>query len=274
MSDSVRDRVRERSESIRMLEENFWSMWSNFGKGPGCHFYDRGDAMWFDTPMSTLPYNTVMRFSGSRNVPERVESIISHYSKRKVPFTWIVHPTSPRGLTAELERRGLKEIEIVDGMIMDLEELPDPGPETPGFDMREVLGEEDARQVMEMIASRWKAEDDAVMHLYAIGDHFGVGTPDAAVRLWAAYQDGTMVSKTVLHCAAGAAGVYGVATRPEYRRKGLAAQLVLRSLAEAKRQGHTCAILHSSDLAVKLYRRMGFRSVSPFIVYATDDLEV
>ena len=36
-------------------------------------------------------------------------------------------------------------------------------------------------------------EQDAIMHLYAINEHFRVGTGEALVRLWAAYDDGVMV---------------------------------------------------------------------------------
>lgn len=269
-----RDPRSNHAAAIKALEENFWSMWSNFGKGPGCSLHERWDALWFDTPISTLPYNTVLRFSGNHNMEYRISSIVSHYAHRNVPFTWVVHPTAPKGLTAELERHDMKEIDIVDGMIMDLTEFPDVPPVPEGFEVREVLTGEDVQKALDMVAWRWKVEEDAVMHLYAIGEQFRVGLDDAVVRLWAAYKDGEMVSKTVLHCAAGVAGVYGVATRPEVRGNGLAGHLVLKSLQEAREEGYTTSVLHSSEIAVNLYRRMGFRSVCPFLVYATGDLDI
>jgi GNAT superfamily N-acetyltransferase len=271
---SLTNPASENAEAIRALEENFWSMWSNFGRGRDCALHDEDDALWFDTPISSLPYNTVLRFTGDHDIPARVDRIVRHYAQRDVPFAWVVHPTAPEGLVPELLRHGMSEIDVVDGMVADLADLP-PVPEAPGgFDFREVVDEEDARQTYDLIAWRWKIEPDAVMHLYAMGDHFGVGTADALVRIWAAYKEGSMVSKTVLHCAAGAAGVYGVATRPEVRGNGIAGYLVLRILHEARRDGHTTGILHSSPMATNLYRRMGFQSVAPFRVFATGSLEI
>ncbi len=46
-------------------------------------------------------------------------------------------------------------------------------------------------------------EQDAVMHLYAINEHFRVGTAEALVSLRAAYDDGVMVSKTDFHLTHG-----------------------------------------------------------------------
>lgn len=262
------------AEAIRALEENFWSMWSNFGRGPGCALHDDGGALWFDTPISSLPYNTVLRFSGDHDIPGRVDHIVRHYADRTVPFTWVVHPTAPTGLVPELERRGMREIDVVEGMVADLANLPDIPPKPDGFDVREVVGEADARQALDLIAWRWKIEQDAIVHLYAINEHFRVGSAEALVRLWAAYENGLMVSKTVLHVTPGIAGVYGVATRPEARGNGLAGHLVAWSLHEARAAGYQTGVLHSSPMAVNLYRRMGFESVAPFTVYASADWEL
>jgi len=261
-------------DAIQALQENFWSMWSNFGKGPGCALHDDGDSLWFDTPISTLPYNTVLRFSGDHDLSARVDRIVRHYAERDVPFTWVVHPTAPDALVDELTRRGMQEIDVVDGMIADLANLPDIPAKPDGFDVREVIAESDTRQALDLIAWRWKIEQDAIMHLYAVNEQLRVGTPQALARLWAAYDDGVMVSKTALHFTPGTAGIYGVATRPEARGRGLAAHLVLWSLHEARAAGYTTSVLHSSPMAVSLYRRMGFESIAPFTVYASADWEL
>ena len=86
---SVKSAGSARADAIRALEENFWSMWSNFGRGPGCALHDEGESLWFDTPIATLPYNTVLRFSGNHDIPGRVDRIVRHYTERRVPFTWV-----------------------------------------------------------------------------------------------------------------------------------------------------------------------------------------
>jgi len=76
------------------------------------------------------------------------------------------------------------------------------------------------------------------------------------------------VSKVVLNLDTGAAGIYGVATKPEARGLGLARMLTLNTLHAARDAGHTLGVLHSTPMAVSLYERLGFRAIAPFSVVA------
>jgi hypothetical protein len=53
---------------VTKLEQNLWSMWSRFGRGDGCRLHEREDALWFDTPIATLPNNGVLRFSAEEDL--------------------------------------------------------------------------------------------------------------------------------------------------------------------------------------------------------------
>jgi predicted acetyltransferase len=49
-----------------------------------------------------------------------------------------------------------------------------------------------------------------------------------------------------------------VATLPEARGRGIATAVTLAALREAQRQGETVGVLHASEMAYSVYRRMGF----------------
>lgn len=51
---------------------------------------------------------------------------------------------------------------------------------------------------------------------------------------------------------------------PEYRKRGLAHELVVRSMAEARRRGIRVVALHSSQAGRPIYERLGF--------YATNEM--
>jgi predicted GNAT family acetyltransferase len=56
--------------------------------------------------------------------------------------------------------------------------------------------------------------------------------------------------------------VVGVATLPSFRRRGAAAEVVLRLLDDARDRGCTLALLSASDDAVaRVYERVGFTRV-------------
>jgi ribosomal protein S18 acetylase RimI-like enzyme len=53
-----------------------------------------------------------------------------------------------------------------------------------------------------------------------------------------------------------------VYVEPEYRKRGLAHQLVERSMAEARRRGIRVVTLHSSPAGRAIYERLGFRATN------------
>jgi ribosomal protein S18 acetylase RimI-like enzyme len=107
--------------------------------------------------------------------------------------------------------------------------------------------------------------------LGSIIDAARFGEPGSPNRAWIARRDHHAVAKASLHIGGGVAGIYGVATRADARRLGLAAHLTARAVAAARAAGSAVAVLHSSPMAVGLYRTLGFRPVADFELYAVPD---
>ena len=131
-------------EIIHQVELNLWETWSNFGRDPGCTPHDESDALWFETPIPVLPYNTVLKFQVENNAEERIDRLVDGYEERNVPQLWIVHPSSrPNDLAKRLVKRGLQEVEIAPCMARSLESLPEPPPIPEGVEIREAIEEVD-----------------------------------------------------------------------------------------------------------------------------------
>jgi ribosomal protein S18 acetylase RimI-like enzyme len=82
--------------------------------------------------------------------------------------------------------------------------------------------------------------------------------------------DGRPVAIAAMVEAAGALGIYSLATVPAHRHQGYG-EALLRAAAAASRPKSSAApyILQSTDAGHALYRRMGFRDVAKFTVYLT-----
>lgn len=260
---------------LRALEYNLWEMWSWFGRGPDCALHDEGDVLWFDTPIPTIPYNAILRFIVANDVDRRIDSLIEHYRQRQVAFLWMVHPSSmPSDLGDRLRDRGLEEVELISGMAANLADLPESPSVPEGIEIHEVDDEMATNQLLEFVAWRWHIPEEARPHLNAFDQVFCIGTPSAKIRCWLAWHGEVPVSKVILHCAAGAAGIHGVATKPEARGKGLASLLTLEALQAARQDGYELGVLHSTPMAKNLYATLGFRSVAPYRIFASESIHI
>lgn len=253
---------------LAALEQNLWQLWSRFGLGEGCVLHDDGDAIYFDTPIPSLPYNAVIRFAPEGDAARRIDDIFAHYERRKQPFVWMVHPSAqPDDLAHRLDAHGLAEAEVCPGMAMPLSGLPEEAPLPHGLSIHEVTDGAELADFLELVSWRW---DIAAKHRPALASvtralNLGAG---GAIRCWIARHDGRAVAKIVLNMAAGAAGIYGVATKPEARGLGLARALTLRALHQARREGYDLAVLHSTPMAQSLYEKIGFRTYRSFRIFA------
>ena len=256
-------------EVIHEIELNLWETWSNFGRGPGCTLHDESDALWFETPIPVLPYNTVLKFQVERDVDSRIDSMINRYTERNVPLLWIVHPSSlPHDLPERLEQRGLQEIEIAPCMARTLDELPEAPPLPAGVEIREAIEDNDLMELYGLAAWRWGVPEEFRPQLGKMIAKFEIGERTSKTRFWLAWKDGVPISKIGLYKGSGSAGIYGVATKPEARGLGIASLLMNVAMQAAKDMGYQLAVLDSSPLAEKLYKRLGFVTVAPLRLYS------
>ena len=129
-----------------------------------------------------------------------------------------------------------------------------------------------------------KAEDVDAVEDFATVFAAGFGVPrlfadawvDAAARCtsvatcpWSyhvAWIHGRPVAATIAYEGAGVATVFGVATAPEFRGRGLGAAITLAGYAGSRERGYRYAVLFATESGLPVYRRMGFRETGTEMV--------
>jgi GNAT superfamily N-acetyltransferase len=260
---------------LRELEENLWSFWSHFGRAPGCALRDEPEMLAFDTPIPILPYNGVLRFRAATwsdaRIDGAIDEVFAHYRARKVPFWWLLHPTSaPADLGARLVKRGFADVELIQGMAANLDDLPPKPTLKPGIELLEVHSFSDVDVMLELVSWRWHVPEAAREQLTRMGEHFLFGSHPIG-QGWVALKDGVPLAKVVTHTTSTSVGLYGVATKEEARGLGLARALSLTALHAARARGATLAVLHSTPIARNLYASIGFHDVAPLHLYTVPD---
>ena len=265
-------------DAIADIEAAFERHWRHFGLYPGARLRDEDGVLWFESPIRHLPYNFVIRtrIPDALDADAIVDRVAQTFRDRDVPFIWLLRPSdTPADLETRLARRGLDLVETATGMDLELDQWQ-PAPGAPEVEIRQVdapgEGEQGLRDYEELIRTYWAVPEDERHHIEALNRHW-TGERNPGTRL-VAYVDGQAVGKCFVNLEdlPRWIAIYGVAVKPEARGRGIGTALMHAALARGTAAGAQKAILHSSSMALSMYRRMGFTERCSLPAFATGAL--
>jgi ribosomal protein S18 acetylase RimI-like enzyme len=185
------------------------------------------------------------------------------------PFIWWVgEDDTPADLSDRLNRLGVGYLDDIPGMAMDLADLAAPGETPPPAGLRiEPALEPVAIDAFHAVLIQGFPEEfagDGVQAAIAeAGRRLATETdyrePNGLPTRWVGTVDGTPVTTTRLHTAAGVAGIYAVVTAVEARRRGYGEAITRHVLHAARDAGLRIATLQASSAGRGVYERIGFR---------------
>ena len=91
--------------------------------------------------------------------------------------------------------------------------------------------------------------------------------PDAPVQYFWIKKDGVPVCTSLVYLHEGVAGIYGVATVPDQRGKGLGAHATAEPLRIARALGYRVGVLQASEVGAPVYTRIGFQTFGEIPLY-------
>jgi ribosomal protein S18 acetylase RimI-like enzyme len=206
-----------------------------------------------------------------------IDETLGWFKDRRAPFMfwWTGPGTTPNDLGERLVARGLISIEeqqqhltpgIVStaagapGMVADLEHMSEAalGQVPPGLTIDEVRDEPALYDFKRVLVEGYELPDRMAQGWVDAALRVGIGkTP---WRVYLARLDGAPVATNMLFNGGGVASVYGVATVPSARRRGIGGAITLRPLLEARAMGYRYAVLFSTEMGVHAYERIGLRN--------------
>ncbi|MEI6875305.1 MAG: GNAT family N-acetyltransferase, partial [Spirochaetota bacterium] len=141
----------------------------------------------------------------------------------------------------------------------DLAELSDPVLRgARGFDIRRIAADEAGLEEIRRIMQAVWPEEDAAETVDYIREN--VASDPRANSLWLAYVDGQPVAEGRVDFACGEfAGIWGGATLPAYRRRGIYTALVAARAAEALDRGCRFLTIDASPMSRAVLEKRGFR---------------
>jgi GNAT superfamily N-acetyltransferase len=145
------------------------------------------------------------------------------------------------------------------GMVADLQQMNEAAlTQVPaGFTIEEVQDEAALYDFKRVIIEGYEIPEGMADGWIQAAKALGIGrTP---WQLYLGRLNGDPVATHILFNGAGVAGVYGIATIPSARGKGIGGAITLKPLLAARDLGYRYAVLFSSEMGIHAYERIGFR---------------
>jgi ribosomal protein S18 acetylase RimI-like enzyme len=241
---------------IAMIEKNLFELFALFRRWSCVELEDTPELLLTTCPIPFPLFNNVLR---AGFLPERADETIQivteHYAALGVPALWWVGPSSqPDDLGARLLRHGFCLYDTVPGMGIKLRALKHPDPMPRGFSIQRV---EDAATLADwcaVMSSGFKLTNSISTAVYDLCNAMGIYA-ESTLQHYVGYLDGQPVASSSAHFGLDAVGVYNICTVPTARGRGIATQMTLRPLADARTAGYQTGILHASRDSFGVYAR-------------------
>jgi GNAT superfamily N-acetyltransferase len=228
---------------------------------PGAAMDEGNDLLAVRTDLPVTFFNGVPRTVFDKDAEERVRETVAWFRDRGTPFRWWLTPSMrPRRLIDILAANGLRHYYYATGMVADI---------TGGGPVREVPG-------LSIVRVGDEAELETWVDVFATG--FSIPEPAKAVwrdvytrldtwRHFVGVLDGKPVATTSLCLGGEIGGIFHVVTLPEARGRGVGAAITAAAVRDAARAGCRVAALQASEMAVSVYRSIGFDVVCDLELY-------
>ncbi len=235
---------------------------------PHVQIHDERDVVWITTD---VPHSFLNRVYQARFEPDRADGriaeLLTHFVSRGLPLSWHVGPSSqPHDLGRRLMAHGLSHTGYEIGMAVDLRTLDESLPTPSNLAIERVDCMPKLQQWMCVVAASFQYPEKVARVLLEVFGRPGFGE-HLRWRLYVGSLDGEPVGASRLFMGAGVAGVYAVGTVPKKRRQGIGTAMTLAALGEARRFGYRIGVLRGAEMALGIYRRLGFTELCRFGVY-------
>lgn len=225
-------------------------------------------------PMYKGAWGTNLR---ADEIEPAIQETIDWFQSRGAPFFfwWTGPTTQPVDIGKYLTAHGFVDMEgqgremahnIIStasgapGMIADLHKMNESvlGRTPQGFEICDVQNEKELQDFKLVLVAGYGMPAPMADGWVQATHEFGIGkTP---WRMLLGRLNGEPVATNMLLGKDGVVGVYGIAVVPTARGKGIGAAITLQPLLESRdRDGHSHAVLFSTEMGAPVYERIGFR---------------
>jgi N-acetylglutamate synthase len=207
-------------------------------------------------------FNVVFGLNHPKSIAQVREGIERIFLQTNTEFQIVTLPETLDELEPLIQELNLTEKEIIPGMALD--PIPDAYPDPPKeLQIRHVSSSEETTDFLRTAAVGFGIPPNFfdVLKPGLLAGGAGSWSRDAT---YVGYVAGKPVATSTRVTTGDVAGIYNVATLPEFRRQGFGESMTWQAVADGRTAGCRLSCLQTSEIGRPLYERMGYRVIGEY----------
>jgi len=247
----------------RQLDENIIGKLTYLPRLMKMEVSDREEVLQINTGISSDMFNVACM----KKVCSDLQPIHDIFLANRLPFAWWIG-FGDKGMKCKeaVQKLGIEDCEVETGMFVNIEKMT----ATHGCDILKILQVVDSRTLRDFIIAYRELipmDGEAIDLFYSTSKPFILDV-DSKLKLFVGYIADRPVSTAALFLSSDVAGVWDVTVLPDFRRMGIATDMVSHVMFEARsKHGCNVGVLTASELGEKVYSKMGFQRVKDFYIF-------
>lgn len=261
-----------REKLLRQVRENFEAKAADVARiAEGMQVFQTPHFLRVDCGSASTTFNVVVtRDLEGADLADLVRDNLEYFRNKGYPAAfWVWDSPRSSELASHLREAGLGSDEMDVAMVADLsEESRSPIESSQGFEIQSARSRPQVELFGSILAELFGSSSES-RHVYGYYRRIAEQGLESFPRLglFLGFHRGTAVSTGALFLDGRHAGIYDLATRQAYRRRGFGTALFRHLLRRAVESGCSRGILQASPDGLEIYRRAGFRPVGEVHVF-------
>lgn len=251
------------TDSIKFsIEDNFDDLFIFIAKINKLKLYLGKKISWVNSSPFCWPNFIFKTNLNRRNINKDLEKIIIDIKKKIIPPFWLLGPRSSIPDIGEIfEQYGIRLIDRWSGMAVILEKIDFSILYNDSFRINTVKDKGELKDWFNVVNQELFPNKKLNFKIFLNV----LSQPN--IKFFIGYFLNEPVATALSFNSSGVVGIYMVATSLNQRNKGFGSSITLAALLQAKKEGYSIGILHSTKLGLGIYKKIGFVEYCPFDVY-------
>lgn len=231
----------------KSIIDNIISLYRDIAPVAGADFCETGNLFWVRNSSGFWP-DTIVGTPPSNGIERVVEKI----DQGILPPFWLIANSNSVELEHQLKLHHFREVNRWEGMWLTSGRYRKSEKKLQSYVVQKVVDEfqlNDWWSVVKPVMMPNKNVDPVILKHWLKSD---------AYIMLAGYTEGETVSAGMAYTSNGIAGLYFIATLPQYQGHGYASALVVELIEKCFINGVDEIILHASNAGFKMYSQLGF----------------